>query len=168
MPVLEIKGKRPKIDPTALILEPSVVAGDVEIGEQTSVWFGAVIRGDVHSIRIGKRTNIQDLCTVHVTEGTGPCTIEDDVTVGHNAVIHGCHVQSRVLVGMGAVILDNAVIGSDSLIGAGALVPARMVIPSGVLVIGSPARVKRPLTAEERAGLLESAKHYVENQRSYR
>ncbi|MFH1262343.1 MAG: gamma carbonic anhydrase family protein [Pseudomonadota bacterium] len=168
MPVLPLPGKKPRIDPTALVLEPSVVVGDVEIGAQSSVWFGSVIRGDVHSIRIGKRTNIQDLSMVHVTSGTGPCTIGDDVTVGHNAVIHACTIGDRILIGMGAIILDNAVIGSDSLIGAGSLVPSRMEIPSGVLVMGSPARIKRELTEAEKASLLESAQHYVAYQEMYR
>lgn len=168
MPIINIPGHVPRIDPTARIFETAVVVGNVEIGAQSSIWYGAVVRGDVHTIRIGARTNIQDLCMVHVTRGTGPCTIEDDVTIGHQAVIHGCHIKSRVLVGMGAVILDNAVIGSDSLVAAGSVVPARMEVPPGVLVMGAPARVKRELTEKEKRDILASAVHYVSYQELYR
>jgi carbonic anhydrase/acetyltransferase-like protein (isoleucine patch superfamily) len=168
MPIVEVAKRMPRIHPTALVLEPATVAGDVEIGPDSSIWFGAVLRGDVNSIRIGSRSNVQDLCVVHVTGGTGPVVIEDDVTIGHNAVIHGCHVGSRVLIGMGAVILDQAVIGSDSLVAAGAVVPSRMVIPPGVLVMGAPARVKRELTDDEKRGILDSATHYVEMREMYR
>lgn len=168
MPIHNIKGKNPRIDASAWIAQNATVAGDVEIGAQSSVWFGAVLRGDIHYVRIGKRTNLQDLCVVHVTDGTGPCVIEDDVTVGHGAVIHGCNIKSRVLVGMGAVILDNAVVESDSLIAAGSVVPSRMQIPPGVLVMGAPARVKRELTEKEKKDILESAAHYVGYREMYR
>ena len=168
MPIVTLPKHIPRIDPSALILQTAVVVGDVEIGAHSSIWYGAVVRGDVNSIRIGKRTNIQDLSIVHVTAETAPCTIEDDVTIGHQAVIHGCHIMSRVLIGMGAVILDNVVIGSDSLVAAGSVVPARMEVPPGVLVMGAPARVKRELTEKEKRDILESAHHYVSYQEMYR
>ncbi len=168
MPVISLPGKTPKIDPKAWLAPNATVIGDVEVGADSSIWYGVVIRGDVHSIRIGKRTNIQDLSVVHVTTGTGPCRIGDDVTVGHHATIHGCEIGDRSLIGIGAVVLDNAVVGSDSLVGAMSLVPSRMVIPSGVLVMGSPARVKRELTGEQKLDLLHSARHYVELLEMYR
>lgn len=161
MTIVRAANHTPRIDSSARIFEGAVVIGDVEIGAQSGIWYGTVVRGDVHSIRIGKRTNIQDLSMVHVTGETGPTHIGDDVTIGHKAMLHGCRIQDRVLVGMGAIILDNAVIGSDSFVAAGSLVPSRMEVPPGVLVMGSPARVKRELTEKEKKGILESAEHYV-------
>jgi carbonic anhydrase/acetyltransferase-like protein (isoleucine patch superfamily) len=150
------------IDPTA------VVVGDVELGEGASVWPNSVLRGDVHSIRIGARTNIQDLSMVHVTGGKFATRIGDDVTVGHRVVLHGCTVGDRVLVGMGAVLLDGVEVGDDCIIGAGSLLTPGTKIPPGSMALGSPAKVRRALTDEERAFLLESAAHYVALGREHR
>jgi carbonic anhydrase/acetyltransferase-like protein (isoleucine patch superfamily) len=160
-------GKEPRLHESAYAAEGTVVVGDVEIGEQSSLWFGAVVRGDVNYIRIGARTNIQDQSVVHVTGGTNPTVVGDDVTVGHHVNLHGCTIKDRCLIGIGSVVLDGAVVGEDSMVGAGALVPPGMVVPAGTLVLGSPARVKRPLTSEEIANLLISARHYVQYAQQY-
>ncbi|HOU52682.1 MAG TPA: gamma carbonic anhydrase family protein [Myxococcota bacterium] len=159
--------RAPRIHPEAILLEPCVVAGDVEIGPETSVWFGAVIRGDVGAVRIGARSNIQDNCVLHESTRRTPLVIEDEVTVGHGAILHGCHLKKRCLVGMGAVVLDEAVVGQEAMVGAGALVPEGMVIPDRHLAVGVPAKVRRPLTEAEVAALQESAEHYVEAAREY-
>lgn len=159
--VLPFDGKAPRLAPSVFLAEGSVVAGDVEIGEGSSLWFGAVVRGDVNWIRIGARTNVQDQSVVHVSGGTHPTVVGDDVTVGHRAVLHACTVHDRCLVGIGAVVLDGAVIGPDAMVGAGSLVPPGMVVPPGKLALGSPARVKRDLGPEEIAFLRTSAERYA-------
>lgn len=162
MPViLPYDGKAPSLDPSVFLAEGSVVTGDVEIGEGSSLWFGTVVRGDVNSVRIGARTNLQDLTVVHVTTGTHPTFVGDDVTVGHRAVLHGCTVHDRCLVGIGAIVLDGAVVGPDAMVAAGALVPPGMVVPPGKLAVGAPAKVKRDLSAEEIAFLRTSAARYA-------
>ncbi len=168
MPILSIPGKSPKIHETAYICESAYVIGDVTIGEHSGIWFGSVVRGDVHYIRIGARTNIQDLCVIHVTNGQYPTTIEDDVTVGHQVTLHGCHVKSRVLVGIGARLLDGVVVESDSIIAAGSLLAPGTRVPPGVLMMGSPAKPKRDLTDEERTWIMKSSKNYVDYQEMYR
>ncbi|RMH35359.1 MAG: gamma carbonic anhydrase family protein [Nitrospirae bacterium] len=161
------RGIMPTIAPSAFVDDTAIVIGDVVIGADSSVWFQTVIRGDVHFIRIGHRTNIQDLCLLHVTHGTHPLMIGDDVTIGHHVVLHGCTIKDRVLVGMGAVIMDGAVIEEDCVVGAGALVTARTHVPPKSLLLGSPARVKRTVTDEELAWIRESATHYVHYARQY-
>lgn len=157
----------PKIHETAYISEDAVVIGDVEIGEDANVWFGSVIRGDVSYIRIGARTNIQDMTMIHVSSDFGPTILEEEITVGHRVTLHGCHVERQCLIGMGAIIMDHARIGEQSIIGAGALVSPGTVIPPRVLAIGSPARVKRDLTAHELAYLDKSWRNYVELKKMY-
>jgi gamma-carbonic anhydrase len=161
------QGLKPTIPDSCFIEDTAVVIGDVVLGEACSVWFNAVIRGDVHYIRIGARTNIQDLCMLHVTHDTHPLLIGNDVTVGHNVVLHGCTIKDRVLVGMGAIIMDGAVIGEDSVVGAGALVVEGTVVPPKSVIIGSPARVRRPVTDKELAWIKESANNYVGYARTY-
>ena len=161
------QGVKPTIAASAFIEETAVVIGDVVIGEESSVWFHAVVRGDVHSIRIGKRTNIQDLSVVHVTHDTHPTVLGDDVTVGHHVVLHGCTIKNRVLIGMGALIMDGAVIGEDCIVGAGALVTERTIVPPKSLILGAPAKVKRPVTEAELAWIRESAQNYVKYARQY-
>lgn len=161
MSVQPFIGKHPQYDGSVFIAENATVIGDVVLGEQSSLWFNAVVRGDVHHIRIGARTNIQDLCMVHVTHGTAPTTIGDDVTVGHGAILHGCTIQDRVLIGMSALVMDHAVVGHDSIVGAKALVTGRTVIPPRSLVLGAPARVVRELTEDEVAFVKQSARNYV-------
>ncbi len=166
--LLPYKGIMPKLHETVFVQDGVRIIGDVEIGEKSSVWFNTVIRGDVNYIRIGKRTNIQDNSSLHVTKDTYPLIIGDDVTVGHGVVLHGCTVKDRCLIGMGAVILDDAEIGPDSIVGAGALVTEGTKVPSGSLVIGMPARVSRHLRPEEISRILRSAGNYIEYTKNYR
>lgn len=161
------QGVKPTIAPTAFIEDTAIVIGDVVIGEDSSVWFQAVVRGDVHSIRIGARTNIQDLSMLHVTHDTHPLVIGDDVTVGHRVVLHGCTIGNRVLVGMGAIIMDGAVIGEDCVVGAGALVTEGTRVPPKSLILGAPAKVKRAVTDQELAWIKQSAENYVMYSRQY-
>ncbi|BDG07265.1 gamma carbonic anhydrase family protein [Anaeromyxobacter paludicola] len=162
------KGISPRLHPSVFAVDDALVIGDVEVGEQSSLWFGAVVRGDVNYIRIGARTNVQDQTVIHVTNGTHPTVVGDDVTLGHRVTLHGCTIQSRCLVGIGAVVMDGAVVSEDSMVGAGSLVPPSMVVPSGTLVLGSPARVKRELTREEIAFFRKSAQNYVAYAEQYR
>ncbi|MBI5194556.1 MAG: gamma carbonic anhydrase family protein [Nitrospirae bacterium] len=161
------KGIHPKIHPTVFIVESAVIIGNVEIGEYSSVWFNAVVRGDVNYIRIGDRTNIQDICMLHVTKNTHPLILGSDITVGHSVTLHGCTIKDRCLIGMGATILDGAVIGEDCIIGAGALVTEGAVIPPGTLAIGMPAKPKRDLTDAEKARIRQSAQNYIDYSKTY-
>jgi carbonic anhydrase/acetyltransferase-like protein (isoleucine patch superfamily) len=159
--------RSPLLDETNFVAENAAVIGDVHLGRDASVWFSATVRGDVHRIRIGARSNVQDNAVVHVTNRTAPTTIGDNVTVGHSAIVHGCTIQDRVLVGMGAIILDHADIGSDTIIGAGALITGGKKIPPRSLVIGSPAKVVRELTDEEVASIMDYANNYVRYKNVY-
>ena len=150
----------PKIAEGCFIAPSSDIIGKVTIGESSSVWYGAVLRGDVASITIGDRTNIQDNVTVHVANGH-PTVLGDDVTVGHNAVVHGCTIGNRVLIGMGAIVLDGAIIEDDVIIGAGALIPPGKTIPSKSLVVGSPGKIVRSLDDQTLQSLISSANIYV-------
>lgn len=161
------QGITPTVPPSCFIDATAVVIGDVVMGEECSVWFNAVIRGDVNFIRIGDRTNVQDLCMLHVTHDTHPLVIGNDVTIGHHVVLHGCTIQDRVLVGMGAIIMDGVVIGEDSVVGAGALVTEGTVIPPKSLILGSPAKVKRSVTGKELGWIKESAGNYVKYAKQY-
>lgn len=151
----------PKIHETAFIAENAVIIGDVEIGAESSVWYGAIIRGDVNYIRIGARTNIQDGSIIHVTSKTHPTIIEDEVTLGHRVTLHGCYVETGCLIGIGAIVLDGARIGKNSLVAAGSLVTPNTVVPENSLVMGSPAKVKRELTEEEREDLPKFWQNYT-------
>ncbi|MBX3345852.1 MAG: gamma carbonic anhydrase family protein [Nitrospira sp.] len=161
------QGITPTIPSSCFIEDTAVIIGDVVMSEECSAWFHAVIRGDVNYIRIGNRTNVQDLCMLHVTHDTHPLIIGDDVTIGHHVVLHGCTIQNRVLVGMGAIIMDGAVIGEDSVVGAGALVTEGTIVPPKSLILGSPAKVKRPVTEQELAWIRESAQNYIRYSRQY-
>ena len=152
--------KKPQIDPSAFIASGAVVMGDVTIGADCSVFFGAVIRAEHDRIVIGGDTNIQDNCVLHVDAGF-PLTVGRGVTVGHGAILHGCTVGDNTLIGMGAIVLNGAVIGKNCIIGAGALVPGNAVIPDGTLALGFPARVRRELTDEEISANAASAAGYV-------
>lgn len=168
MTIRAFMGVSPRIHPSAFVEDSAQVIGDVEIGEDASVWFNSVVRGDVNPIRIGARTNIQDLSLVHVLKDRFATSIGDDVTVGHHVVLHGCKVGDRVLIGMGAILMDGAEVGDDCIIAAGALLVPGTKIPPGHLVMGSPAKVKRAITAEERAWLSQSARNYVAYSREHR
>jgi carbonic anhydrase/acetyltransferase-like protein (isoleucine patch superfamily) len=166
--LIPYKGRLPQIDPTALVQDSAQIIGDVVIGPQSSVWFNVVIRGDVHHIRVGAQTNIQDNSTVHGTRGRWPVIVGDDVTVAHGVILHGCTVAARCLIGMGAIVMDGAEIGEDCIVAAGALVTPGTKIPAGHLVMGSPATVTRPLRPEELAHIRQSALNYVAYAESYR
>lgn len=156
------KGVLPEIAETAFIEASAHVIGDVRIGEHSSVWFNCVLRGDVFHIRIGDYTNIQDGTIIHVTSGEFATVIGNRVTVGHGVILHGCQIQDHSLIGIGSIILDEAVIGEGSLVAAGSLVTPGTIIPPRSMVMGSPAKVRRPLTAEEVERLNENWQHYVE------
>jgi len=160
--ILPYNNRWPVVAETAFLVDNCDVIGDVVIGEQSSVWFGAIIRGDIHYIRIGNRTNIQDLCVVHVTAGTAPTVIGSNVTLGHQAVLHGCTVEDDCLIGMGSRILDGAVIGKHSMVAAGSVVRPGFQVPSGVLVAGVPADIKRELRPEDIKEIELSAQRYVD------
>jgi len=162
------RGTHPQIHPTAFIEDSAQIIGDVRIGEESSVWFNAVLRGDVFHIRIGNRTNIQDGTVVHVSNGTHATILEDEVTVGHNATLHGCYIERGCLIGMNSIVMDDARIGAESIVAAGALVSPGTRVPPRSLVIGAPARVKRALTDEEVAGLANYWKNYVEYTKEYK
>ncbi len=162
------QGVWPKISESAFVAPSADIVGDVHIGESSSVWFQVVIRGDVNFIRIGNRTNIQDHSMLHVTRKVAPLILGDDITVGHRVTLHGCTLGNRILVGMGAIILDHAVIPDDCMIGAGALVTKGKTFEPGSLILGSPAKVVRKLTPEELAFLKQSAMNYVGDIQIYR
>lgn len=147
--------------------ESAQVIGEVEVGADSSVWMNVVIRGDVNRITIGQRSNVQDCSVVHVMQGTHPTTIGDDVTIGHAAVVHGCTIASRVLIGMGAIVLNGAKVGEDSIVAAGTLLTEGMVVPPRSMVMGSPGKVRRTLTDEEVASILDYSANYVRYKKDY-
>lgn len=155
------QGLKPTVPSSCFIEETGIIIGDVVMGEHCSVWFHAVVRADVHYIRIGDRTNVQDLCMLHVAHDTHPLIIGHDVTIGHHVVLHGCTIKDRVLIGMGSIIMDGAVIGDDSIVGAGSLVTEGTVVPPKSLILGSPAKIKRPVTEKELVWIEQSAANYV-------
>ena len=155
------KGIHPKIGERVFIAETAAVIGDVEIGDDSSIWYGTVVRGDVFHIRIGAGTNIQDNCTIHVTNGTWPTIIAENVSIGHGVIAHGCRIGSGCLIGMGARILDDVEIGEESLVGAGALITEGTRIPPRSLVLGMPARVRRGLSVEEIRRVRQNALNYI-------
>jgi len=161
------RGRLPVIDPTAYIDPSAQVIGDVEIGEESSVWMNVVIRGDVNHIRIGRRSNVQDGTILHVMHDTHPTAIGDEVTIGHGAIVHGCTIEDRVLIGMGAILLNGARVGADSIVAAGSLVPEGRVIPPRSLAMGSPAKVRRTLSDADVASIREYSANYVRYRLDY-
>jgi carbonic anhydrase/acetyltransferase-like protein (isoleucine patch superfamily) len=160
--IRSFRGIHPQIHPTAFIAESAQVIGDVQVGEQASIWFGTVARGDMFYIRIGDRSNVQDNCVLHTRTGEKPTILEDEVTVGHSVTLHGCYVEKGSLIGIGSIVLDDARVGAQSLVAAGSLISPGTIIPPRSLVMGMPARVKRPLTEEEVASLAKYWQNYVE------
>lgn len=165
--IYEFLNKAPQFDETVFIAPSADIIGDVTMGEESSAWFNVTIRGDVNYIKIGDRTNIQDNVCIHVMNQTGPTIIGNDVTVGHGAIIHGCTVNDRVLVGMNVTILDQAVIESDVIIAAGSLVPPNKTLKSGFMYMGAPAKAVRELTKEEIESIKNYSKNYVKYLRAY-
>jgi carbonic anhydrase/acetyltransferase-like protein (isoleucine patch superfamily) len=161
------QGKTPQIAASAYVDPAATIIGDVTLDEDASVWPGAVLRGDVHSIRLGKRTNMQDNSVLHGMKDLYSVLLGDDVTVGHGALLHGCTIESRCLIGMGAIILNNARIGAGSIVAAGTLIPEGTVIPPGSLVMGHPGKVRRALSAEEQAGIDAYSARYVSYKNNY-
>jgi len=166
--IYEFLKKSPQFDDTVFVAPSADVIGDVKIGSDSSVWFNTTIRGDVNFIRIGERSNVQDNACIHVMNQTGPTRIGHDVTIGHNAMVHGCTIHDRVLIGIHATILDEAIIPSDVIIAAGTLVPPGKTLESGYLYMGSPAKKARKLSEKEIASIKQSAQNYVKYQRTYR
>lgn len=165
--LIPYRGQLPQVDSSALIQPGAQVIGDVSIGAESSLWFNVVARGDINSIRIGRRTNVQDGTVIHVCSDR-PVVVGDEVTIGHNATIHGCIIGDGCLIGMGSIVLDGAVLGAEVLLAAGSLVAPGSQFPPGTLVMGSPARVKRELQPEEIAVLRQSAANYVTLLQNYR
>lgn len=163
---IKYNNKKPMISNESYVAENSAIIGDVILEDHSSIWFGAVLRADVNTIKIGKGSNIQDNCTVHVDDDYD-VIVGENVTVGHNVVLHGCKIGDDSLIGMGSIILDGAVIGSNTIIGAGSLVTSNKEIPSGVLCLGSPAKAIRELTEEEIESIKNSSKHYIELSKEY-
>ena len=161
------RGVSPRVHPSAFIDDSAQVIGDVDIGEESSVWMSAVVRGDVHWIRIGRRSNVQDGTVVHVMRQTHPTTIGDNVTIGHAAVIHGCTIENQCLIGMGAILLNGVHIGTGSIVAAGSLVVEEMKVPPRSLVMGSPGKVRRFLTDAEVAEIQMYADRYVSYRLDY-
>lgn len=164
--IIEYRGKRPRVHPSAFVAPTAVLIGDVEVGEESSIWFGAVLRADNGPIRIGARSSIQDNCVLHVSEH-GETIVGNDVTVGHCAVMEDCRIEAFALIGSNAVVLGGAVVGERSLIAAGSVVGERAQIPPGVLAAGAPAKVKKPLDGEAAKWIDGSAAEYVTLSRSY-
>lgn len=163
----EFGGKRPEVGEGAFLADNAVLIGDVVVGRRSSIWFGAVLRGDVFPIRIGDETSIQDNSVIHVTDGRNATVVGSRVTIGHSVTLHGCRIGDRCIVGMGSIVLDRAEIGDRCIIGAGAVVTPGTRIPPNTLAIGAPARPKRELTAEELSWIESSADHYVDLARRY-
>ncbi|MES0370725.1 MAG: gamma carbonic anhydrase family protein [Mariprofundaceae bacterium] len=153
---------QPKIADSVFVADSAEVMGRITIGNDSSIWYQSVLRGDVHDIVIGERSNIQDHSTLHTSHGVSPCIVGNDVTVGHRVILHGCEIQDGTLVGMGSIIMDQAVLETGCLLAAGSLVPERKILRSGYLYAGSPARERRELTDEEKEFLMHSARHYVD------
>ena len=162
------RGVHPQIHSTAFVDQSAQVIGDVHVGEEGSIWCNCTVRGDIHYIRIGARSNVQDNSVIHVRNGSHPTILGDEVTIGHSVTLHGCYVERGCLIGIGSILLDDVRIGEKSLVAAGALVSPGTVIPPRSLVMGFPAKVKRPLTEEEVASLEIFWKNYVEYTRVYR
>lgn len=163
-----LDGVFPRVAESAFVADNATLIGDVIVGEDASIWFGCVLRADVGSIRIGARSNVQDLSMVHMTDGQSVTEVGEDVTVGHAVILHGCRVGDRALVGMGSILLDNVVVGEDSVVGAGSLVTQGTIIPPRSLVMGRPAKIKRPVNDDEAMLGLAGALHYVESGRRYK
>ncbi|MBN2344543.1 MAG: gamma carbonic anhydrase family protein [Deltaproteobacteria bacterium] len=168
MPMIrELNGIAPAIHPTAFVAENAALIAKVTVGIQASIWYGAVLRGDVGPIHIGSYSSIQDLCMVHCTTDYSKTVVGEYVTVGHSAILHGCLIEDECLIGMGAIVMDNAVVKSGSIVAAGAVVLEKQVLAGGFLYAGTPARQMKPLSAQQRGNIRENALHYLELMKRY-
>ncbi len=165
--IIKYKNKIPVISKTCFIANSTNIIGDVKIGSETNIWFGTTIRADMHYIRIGKRTNIQDNSIIHVTTDIAPTIIGNGITIGHGAIIHGCTIKDNCLIGMGSIIMDEVVINEGSMIAAGALIPPRTIVPKNTLMVGSPAKPIRKLRTIEKNEIFERAQHYIDLANDY-
>jgi gamma-carbonic anhydrase len=168
MSVYELKGVVPRLGRDVFVADGARVIGDVHLGDEASVWFGAVLRGDYMPVRVGARTNIQDNAVVHITSGQAGATLGDDVTVGHAAIVHGCTIERGCLIGMGSIVLDGAVVGEGSFVAAGSLVTPGTIIAPHSFVLGRPAKAMRPVNDRERFAMREAASQYVLYAREFR
>ena len=166
--IRSFRGVHPQIHPTAFVEDSAHVIGDVHVGDESSIWFNTVVRGDVHYIRIGARTNVQDNSVIHVRNGTHPTILEDEVTIGHSVTLHGCYVEQGALIGIGSIVLDDVRVGACSIIAAGAVVSPGTIIPPRSLVMGVPAKVKRELSEEEVNQLSVFWQNYVGYTKAYK
>lgn len=160
--IKKFQNKSPILGSNVYISDTATVIGDVTLNDEVNIWFGAVLRGDMHFIKIGSRTNIQDNAVVHVTTNVSPTNIGNRVTIGHSAIIHGCEIKDDCMIGMGAIVMDDAVIGSGSLIGAGSLVPPNMEVPEKSLVVGVPGKIIRKITDEEYKMIIDRPQEYID------
>ena len=160
--IKEFNHNQPQLGRNVYISENAAVIGDVTLGDEVNIWFGAVVRGDMHYIKIDSRSNVQDNAVVHVTSAVSPTNIGSGVTVGHGAIIHGCTIEDNCMIGMGAIVMDDAVIGAGSLVGAGALIPPNMKVPPKSLVVGMPGKVIREVHKEEYEMIIERPREYIE------
>tara|TARA_B100000941_G_C28508426_1_gene558919 strand:+ start:4641 stop:5156 length:516 start_codon:yes stop_codon:yes gene_type:complete len=165
--IKKVLNKSPKIHDNCYVSETASIIGDVTLSEDVNIWFGSVLRGDMNFIRVGSGTNIQDNTTIHVTTKTAPTEVGSGVTIGHNAIIHGCKIEDNCLIGMGSIIMDQVIIGNGTLIGAGSVVPQKMIIPPNSVVMGLPAKIIRKITKQERQEILERSKQYIELSKKY-
>lgn len=165
--IVKLNDIKPKVSENAFVAENAVIIGDVELAENVSIWFGAVLRGDIEKITIGKNSNVQDNSTIHTDYGI-PCVVGENVTVGHNVILHSCSIGDNVIVGMGSTILNGAKIAKNCLIGANSLVTHKIQFEEGCLILGNPAKVVRKLTDKEIEHIQENADHYIENSKRYK
>jgi carbonic anhydrase/acetyltransferase-like protein (isoleucine patch superfamily) len=168
MPIYELAGVRPALGRDVFVAPNASVIGDVTLGDESGIWFGTVLRGDYYPIRIGARTNVQDNSVLHITASQAATTVGDDVTIGHMAIVHGCTIGNRCLIGMGSIVLDGAVIGDDCFIAAGSLVPPGKVIPPRSFVMGRPAKITRQVNDEDLKWIAHAAQVYVGYARAFR
>lgn len=166
--IRQFNNKKPVIAESSFIAENTSIIGDVIIGEESSIWFGTTVRGDMNYIHIGNRTNIQDNSMVHVTTDIAPTIIGDGVTIGHGAIIHGCTIENDCLIGMGSIIMDEAIVKKGSMIAAGAIVTPKTIVPENTLMVGIPAKPIRKLSKEEYNEIIERAQHYIDFSKNYK
>lgn len=164
--IYELDGIKPEMEKEVFVAENATIIGNVKLYNGSNIWFGAVLRGDVEKITIGKNSNVQDNCTIHTDLGY-PCTVGKNVTVGHNVILHGCEISDNVIIGMGSTLLNGVRIAPDCLIGANSLVTDKIPYEKGVLILGSPAKIVRKLTDEEIGHICKNAEHYVKNGRRF-